>query len=186
MRKQVVIVTLLCCSAGYWIYHHFVPCTASIVMEMPMKITSSVFKDQAELPVEYTCHGKNIHPPLEFHNVPENAKSLALVMSDPDAMQPNPWIHWVIFNMPPTTQALDQDLSAVLAQAKRGENTAKTLDYYGACPPRGHGVHHYHFMLYALDTMLDLPEGSSYDALKNAMLNHIITQADLVGLYEHP
>ena len=147
-----------------------------------MKIMSPAFENQGKLPIDYTYNGKNIHPPLLLQDVPENAKSLVLIMSDPDAPQPMPWIHWVVFNIPPTIKMIDE--GATISQAKRGKNTAQTLEYYGARPPQGHGIHHYHFMLYALDTLLDLPEGSSYDAIKNAMQNHIIAQAELIGLYE--
>lgn len=170
--------------AGYWVYEHYVPCVAN-EQEVAMKLTSPAFEHQTKLPIDYSCHGKNIHPPLQVQGVPAAAKSLVLIMSDPDAPQPQPWIHWVLFNISPKMTEINEAAPYnTLEGAKRGKNTAQTLEYYGACPPQGHGVHHYHFMLYALDTMLDLPEGVSYEMIKQAMQGHIVSQADLIGLYE--
>lgn len=181
MKKHIVFISVLSCIASYWFYQNYVPCVANS-KEMPMHIISPAFEHQGKLPIKYTCHDKNMNPPLQFHGVPSNAKSLVLVMSDPDAPQSQPWIHWVLFNIPPKTREIKE--GSMVEGAKRGKNTAQTLEYYGACPPIGHGMHHYYFILYALDKELDLQEGASYEEVKQALQGHIIAQADLVGLYE--
>ncbi len=184
MKKYILFISVFCCVAGYWFYEQYVPSVAR-VNEMPMKLTSTAFQDQGMLAIDYTCHGKNYNPPLTIQGVPQAAKSLVLITSDPDAPQPQPWIHWVVFNISPKTTEIPQAAHYLLLEgAKRGKNSVQTLDYYGACPPQGHGIHHYHFMLYALDQMLDLPDGVPYDAVIQAMQGHTITQVDLVGLYE--
>ena len=184
MKKHSIIISIFCCIAGYWVYEHYVPCVASS-QEIIMKLTSPAFEHQSKLPIDYTCHGKNNNPPLLIQGVSAQAKSLVLVVSDPDAPQPQPWIHWVFFNISPKTTEINEAAPHVMLEsAKRGKNSAQTLEYYGACPPQGHGIHHYHFMLYALDELLGLQEGVSYEEIKEAIQGHIVAQADLVGLYE--
>jgi Raf kinase inhibitor-like YbhB/YbcL family protein len=152
-----------------------------------MKITSSAFNHNETLPKKYTCDGDNINPPLAWSNVPPDAKSLVLIIDDPDApaTKPDSWVHWVAFNIPPTVTELAENSSfATIKGVKRGLTNNGKLEFHGACPPYGNGVHHYHFTLYALDALLDLPEGVSKQKLVSTMKGYILEQTTLIGTYE--
>lgn len=147
-----------------------------------MRITSSVFGQNQKIPSKYTCDGENISPPLEFLDVPENAKSLVLIMDDPDVpktVRPDGvWDHWVVFDIPPIAVKVDE---AQNPPGTMGKNTREKLAYGGPCPPVGQ--HRYFFKLFALDGMLDLPEGATKSEVMLAMEGHIIEQAELIGVY---
>ena len=143
-----------------------------------MEIISSVFKNGEAIPKKYTCNGMDLSPPLKFKNVSEDAKSLALIVDDPDAPM-GTWVHWVMWNMEPSICEISEGEQI---KAEKGENDFGTLNYGGPCPPKG--THHYHFKLYALDNLLNLREGSSKKQLEKAMEGHIIEEARLVGLYK--
>jgi len=148
-----------------------------------MKIISPAFANNGRINKKYTCNGENINPPLEFVDVPEEAKSLILIMDDPDVPKQvradQMWDHWIKFNIPPTTREIkDGEEPAGIS----GRGTSGNLKYHGPCPPDRE--HRYFFKLYALDTVLDLPEGASKKEIEQAMQNHIIAQAELIGLYE--
>ena len=139
-----------------------------------MKITS-VFKNNEMIPKKFTCQGEDINPKLVFEDVPKEAKSLALIMDDPDA--PNQTVvHWVIYNMP-ITDKIDEDSSSGI----EGSNSAGAVGYFGPCPPTG--THRYFFKLYALDAFLDLKKGASKEDLEIAMKGHVIGKAQIIGLY---
>lgn len=143
-----------------------------------MKITSQAFLDNQNIPVKYTCDGDSINPPLEFTDVPKTAKSLALIMEDPDA--PNgTWFHWLVWNISPDVSHIAEN--SVPAGAVQGQGSSGQNVYGGPCPPSG--THHYIFTLYALDTKLTIPSYSTADKLQQAMQGHIISQAQLTGLY---
>lgn len=128
------------------------------------------------MPSEFTCDGADRIPPLEISDVPAGAKSLALVMDDPDAPM-GVWDHWVVWNIPADTKRIDSQPKGVA-----GKNSWGRLDYGGPCPPSG--THRYFFKLYALDTMLDLPAGSNKQSLMQAMKGHIVAEAVLMGTYK--
>jgi len=139
-----------------------------------MKI-SSIFKNNEMIPKKFTCQGKGINPKLIFEDIPKEAKSLALIMDDPDA--PNQtFVHWVIFNMP-ITHKIDEDSFLGI----EGINSAGEIGYIAPCPPTG--SHRYFFKLYALDIMLDLKKGASKKDLELAMKDHIIEKTQIIGLY---
>jgi hypothetical protein len=140
-----------------------------------MKIASPAFGDGAMIPSEYTCDGPDVIPLLEIRDVPPLAKSLALVMDDPDAVR-GVWDHWVVWNIPPSTKEISAQPQGVAGKNSRGDNA-----YHGPCPPSG--THRYYFKLYALDSMLDLPEGSTKQALGEAMKGHVLAEATLMGRY---
>ncbi len=150
-----------------------------------MKIISSAFRNGEMIPVKYTCNGENINPPLEFVEVPEEAVSLVLIMDDPDVpvqvREDRMWNHWIKFNIPPTTRGVAENSEPA---GVAGIGTSGNLKYHGPCPPDTE--HRYFFKLYALDTELDLPEGATKKEVEKAMTNHIIAQAQLIGLYEQP
>ena len=143
-----------------------------------MKLTSSAFTNNGKIPSKYTCDGNNINPELIISNVPKNAKSLVLIMDDPDAPIGN-WDHWVVFNIPVTTNVINEDSEA---QGVAGKNSWKKTGYGGPCPPDRE--HRYFFKLYALDTSLNLEEGATKKEVENAIKNHILEKNELVGRYE--
>ncbi|MFA5126832.1 MAG: YbhB/YbcL family Raf kinase inhibitor-like protein [Patescibacteria group bacterium] len=146
-----------------------------------MQIISSKFANQQIIPSDYTCDGRDVNPPLEFKEVPENTKSLVLIMDDPDAMKPagKVWDHWIIFNIPPDIRTIREGEEPL---GVHGLGTSNNLKYHGPCPPDGQ--HRYIFKLYALDTSLDLPQSSTKGQLEQAVSGHILAQAELVGLYQ--
>ncbi len=150
-----------------------------------MKIISSAFENGGIIPVKYTCNGEDVNPPLEFVDVPEEAVSLVLIMDDPDVpvqvREDRMWDHWIKFNIPPTTQRVAENSEPA---GVAGIGTGGMLTYQGPCPPDTE--HRYFFKLYALDTELDLSEGATKKEVEQAMTNHIIAQAQLIGLYEQP
>lgn len=143
-----------------------------------MKITSSAFTQNSPIPSKYTCDGNDILPPLSFSDVPQNAKSLTLIVDDPDAPV-GIWVHWVVYNIPVGTRGIPE--GSVPLGAVQGENSAGTQDFHGPCPPSG--THRYFFKLYALDTTLNL-ENPKKQHLEEAMKNHILDSAELIGIYK--
>lgn len=158
---------------------------------MPMQIESSAFGPGQPIPKKYSQDGENISPRLRITGVPATAKELVLLVEDPDAPKPfpNPFIHWVLYKIPPITTSLSEAVPTekTLANPKgamQGQNSAGKIGYVGPAPPPGHGPHHYHFKLIALDTELSVVPGLDRDALKALLGNHILDQAELVGTYE--
>jgi Raf kinase inhibitor-like YbhB/YbcL family protein len=143
-----------------------------------MKIESPAFEHHAFIPKRYTCEGSNVSPPLDFFDIPAKAKSLILIVEDPDAPG-GTFDHWIAWNIAPTTVHL-QEKAAVDYQ---GTNGFGQNNYKGPCPPHGK-PHRYFFKLYALDVILDLPEGSTKALLENAIEGHILSKAELIGLYQ--
>jgi len=142
-----------------------------------MKLSSSVFENGEPIPSEYTCDGSDVSPPLTFSDIPENTKSLALIVDDPDAPM-GTWVHWLVWNILPNTTGFSKN---EIIKFPQGRNDFGKLDYGGPCPPSG--KHRYFFKLYALDIILDLNEGSAKKQLESAMSGHIIEEAELMGTY---
>ena len=143
-------------------------------------LTSPVFKHEEKIPSLYSCDDKDINPPLEISGVPENTASLVLIMDDPDAPM-GTWDHWLLWNIP-VTEKIEED--CVPTSAMQGLNSWGRSDYGGPCPPPTTGEHRYFFKLYALDTTLDLPEGTEKPAIETAMQGHILGETLLIGLYD--
>jgi Raf kinase inhibitor-like YbhB/YbcL family protein len=155
---------------------------------MTLSIISNAFEDGAEIPTIYTCEGDDISPPLSFAGVPEGAQSLALIVDDPDAPDPEApkvtWVHWVLCNIPIATEELPEDIArqGLPAGTNEGENDWHNIAYGGPCPPIGR--HRYFHKLYALDTQLqDLKEPTKSE-LEQAMKGHVLAEATLMGTYE--
>ena len=155
--------------------------------EARMQLSSTAFTPQGSIPAKYTCEGTDTSPPLTWSGVPASAKSLALIVDDPDAPDPKApkmtWVHWVIYDVLPQTSSLPEGGSRSIPSGTReGLNDWKKTGYGGPCPPIGR--HRYFFKLYALDTVLpDLGKPSKADLLK-AMEGHIVGTAELVGTYQ--
>ncbi len=143
-----------------------------------MKISSTAFENNSSIPAKYTCDGMDITPPLKFETVPASAKSLALIVDDPDAPH-GTWVHWVVWNIDPETAEIKED--SVPSGASQVLTAFKRNDYGGPCPPSG--THRYFFKLYAIDTKLAIKPSSSKADLEGAMKGHIIETAEIVGIY---
>jgi Raf kinase inhibitor-like YbhB/YbcL family protein len=144
-----------------------------------LKIASPAFKDNGSIPRQYTCDGKDMNPPLIIENVPKEAKSLALIVDDPDAPV-GLWVHWVMWNIDPKTKEIKEN--SVPKGAIQGINDFGKNNYGGPCPPSG--THRYFFKLYALDTTLNISPSSAKANLEKAMKGHILAQAQIIGLYK--
>jgi Raf kinase inhibitor-like YbhB/YbcL family protein len=151
-----------------------------------MRLTSPAFTPGGSLPAVYTCEGKDVSPPLHWTQPPQGTKSFALIVDDPDAPDPQhprtTWVHWVLYNVPPSTDALPEGVTALPAGTREGRNDWKRTGYGGPCPPIGR--HRYFFKLYALDTEFADLNGPSKSALETAMQGHVLARAELVGTYQ--
>ena len=143
-----------------------------------MRLTSTAFENNGLIPSEFTCDGDDLSVPLSIRAVPANAKSLALIMDDPDAPV-GTFVHWVIWNLPPETKDI---MKGNAPSGLQGRTDFGKTGYGGPCPPSG--THRYFFKLYALDTILNLKDGSSKKEIEMAMEGHIIERAELVGKYK--
>jgi len=143
-----------------------------------MEIRSVAFKQMQGIPNEYSCQGKNVSPPLTFHDLPEKTQSIALIVEDPDAPG-GTFIHWVAWNWPSSIHAIE----AGVAFPDEGINSKGKIGYTGPCPPPGK-PHRYFFKAFALDKLLLLPNNSTNKDLVKAMEGHILDQSELVGTYQ--
>lgn len=143
-----------------------------------MKIISPSFKESGAIPSKYTCDGQNINPPLEILDPPEGAKSLALIVDDPDAPM-GTFTHWIIWNISPEVTRIDEN--SLPQGSLQGKNDFGEVGYGGPCPPSG--THRYFFKLYALNDKINLEEGASKNDLEEAIRGKIIEQSELVGTY---
>jgi len=152
---------------------------------MVFHLTSPAFSTSAAIPTLYTCEGKDTSPALAWTDIPASTKSLALIVDDPDAPDPAApkmtWVHWVLYNIPATTMALEANMTDLPTGALSGLNDWKKTGYGGPCPPIG--THRYFFKLYALDTVLSDLHQPTKAVLEKAMAGHILGQATLIGTY---
>jgi len=151
-----------------------------------LSIGSSAFRDGTAIPRKHTCEGDDVSPVLEWSGVPAAAKSLALIVDDPDAPDPaaprTTWVHWVVYDIAPTAKGIPEGGRPMPEGARAGRNDWQRTGYGGPCPPIGR--HRYFHKLYALDVVLgDLAEPTKAD-LEAAMHGHVIATAVLVGTYE--
>ena len=141
-----------------------------------MKILSPEFENDGFIPKKFTCQGEDVSPTLIIENIPKEAKSLALIVDDPDAPM-GTWVHWVVFDIPLINRIEENSIPG-----KQGSNDFGRKDYGGPCPPSG--THRYFFKIYALDKILNLTEGITKKELEKAMEGHILGQSELIGLYK--
>jgi Raf kinase inhibitor-like YbhB/YbcL family protein len=142
-----------------------------------MKITSSAFQDGANIPSKFTCDGADISPPLQIADIPSQAKSLALIVDDPDAPS-GLFTHWMVWNIPSQTGAVGEGSAP---KGVQGTNDFGKSGYGGPCPPSG--THRYYFKIFALDQELDLPFGAKRGQVDGALKGHVIAQGELMGRY---
>jgi hypothetical protein len=147
---------------------------------MPLSVTSTAFAAHAAIPKRHTGEGPDVSPPLAWSGAPAGVKEFALVCDDPDAPTPRPWVHWVLHGIPADRTSLAEgDTVGVPGVTDFGRT-----GYGGPMPPKGHGVHHYHFKVYALDRPAGLPPGATKGQLLAAMKGHILAEGELAGTYE--
>jgi len=155
---------------------------------MKLNITSSAFAHNSSIPRQYTCEGQDVSPPLAWSGVPASAKSLVLIVDDPDAPDPAAprmtWVHWVLYNIPVTAAGLPEAVSAAHLPkgSLDGKNDWQRTGYGGPCPPIGR--HRYFHKLYALDTVLPDLHQPSKAALEKAMRGHILDEVQFIGTYQ--
>lgn len=140
-----------------------------------LSISSPAFANNTYIPVKYTCEGKNINPEIIIDNIPKGTRSLVLIMDDPDAPS-GTFDHWIMWNIRPQGR-IEENTSP----GEQGKNSHDENKYFGPCPPKG--MHHYHFRIYALDTLLDLSHNTNKRMLQRAMDGHILASGELVGLF---
>jgi len=146
------------------------------VQYKPLEVTSQAFRHNDLIPSLYTCDGQNINPPLTIAHIPPEARSLALIVDDPDAGG-DMWVHWVVWNIPITHEIPENKVPGT-----EGINDSKLNRYDGPCPPSG--THRYFFKVYALDTILELPASTTKTSLEQTMQSHILGFGEIIGLYK--
>jgi Raf kinase inhibitor-like YbhB/YbcL family protein len=141
-----------------------------------LTISSPSFQFEGNIPKDFSCEGANKNPALSIHGIPEETKTLAIIMEDPDAPG-RIFDHWIVWNIPPAHTISEHSVPGL-----QGKNSKGTLGYTGPCPPTG--THRYFFKVYAVDTLLDLPEGADKLQVERALHNHVIGYGELIGLYQ--
>ena len=150
---------------------------------MGFTLSSPAFEAGGTIPVDYTCDGRDVSPPLRWGSAPAGTVTLALVCDDPDAPA-GTWVHWVVYNIPSSREGFDEAVPTderLSDGTLQGRNDFGRIGYGGPCPPGG--THRYFFKLYALDTKLDLPPGARKDDLLRAMKDHVLAESELMGRY---
>jgi len=154
------------------------PSSSSAAKASSLTVTSSAFSANGAIPAEYTCDGSETSPPLSWSGVPSTAKSIAILVEDPDAPK-GTFTHWLVTDIPTTTSSLDKGASPP-AGAMAAKNDKGNTGYAGPCPPTGQ--HHYHFRVYALDKTLG--KITTRAELQSAIKGHVLAQGELVGTYQ--
>ncbi|HLW54458.1 MAG TPA: YbhB/YbcL family Raf kinase inhibitor-like protein [Candidatus Angelobacter sp.] len=150
-----------------------------------LQLTSKAFKNEAEIPTEFSCDGQNISPELAWSGAPAETKSLALIMHDPDAPMSGGFTHWLVYNIPANIDRLPQDVphqDQLPGGGIQGKNSSGKYGYIGPCPPSG--THRYYFKLYALDVILNPSAGTSKENLERAIRGHVLAETELMGKYK--
>jgi Raf kinase inhibitor-like YbhB/YbcL family protein len=156
---------------------------------MTLNLQTPAFEYSQPIPVRFTGDGADVSPELTWTDPPAGTRDLALIVDDPDAPTAEPWVHWVIYKIPPEVRKLAEGIPARPALDRpagtvQGKNSWGTVGYRGPAPPKGHGTHHYHFRLYALDAPVHAAAGLDKNAVLKLMKGHILAQAELVGTYQ--
>ena len=147
-------------------------------------LTSAAYQEGQRIPVRFTGEGDDVSPAMDWGEPPAGTKEWALLMDDPDAPTSEPWVHWVMYKIPLAARGLPEGASKSAAAGVQGTSSFDAIGYNGPMPPKGHGTHHYHLRLYALDQPVTLPPGATKEALLAAMTGHILAMGELVGVYD--
>jgi Raf kinase inhibitor-like YbhB/YbcL family protein len=158
---------------------------------MKIEVTSTAFKDGQPIPRKHTGEGADVSPPILWKGLPEETKELVLICDDPDAPTAEPWVHWVIYKLPADTAGLPEGVARDLRLkspkgAMQGKNNwpKDNIGYRGPLPPPGHGTHHYHFKVYALEAHLTVEPGLDKKALMSEFKDHVLAEGELIGTYQ--
>ena len=172
MRRVIVTVFLIA------------TCGFAEEAKMQFTLSSPSFRNSQPMPAKHSCEGADASPALKWEGAPAGTKGFALICDDPDAPGGS-WVHWVIYGIAASTSELAENVakSDTVGGVKQGVNDFGKVGYGGPCPPRGHGVHHYHFRLYALDAELNLAPRVTRRQLEAAMKGRVLAQTELVGTY---
>jgi Raf kinase inhibitor-like YbhB/YbcL family protein len=146
-----------------------------------LEVSSPAFVHGGRLPYWATTDGVGVAPRIEWSPVPPQTRSIAILCEDPDAPFPRPFVHWMVWDIPPTARVLDP---AVRRTPREGKNSMLRHGFAPAAPPPGHGTHRYHFQVFALDTLVPLEAGSGRSALVDAMRGHVLAWGEIVGTWE--
>jgi len=165
------LVTFLCDKAAYFLDHF-----EKVKLGKNLLVKSSAFENNKLIPTKYTCDGANVNPPLTIEGVPEETKTLVLIVDDPDAPM-GTFDHWIVWDIPPTTSKIEENT----VPGADGISSYRKHAYGGPCPP--YGTHRYFFKVYALDVQLELSPASKKKDVEKAMQGHILAKGELVGLY---
>lgn len=177
--KKVILVLIVLAAVGFsWWWFGRKQASINQIPGGTMKFTSSAFFHNGFIPKEYSCDGAGEHPPLQWSGVPTEAKSLALIVDDPDAPR-GLWTHWLLWNIDP--KMVEIKTGVVPAEAVQGKTSSGENFWGSPCPPSG--THHYRFKLFALDTIFTLSSKTVQKDLETALQGHTLDQAELVGLY---
>jgi Raf kinase inhibitor-like YbhB/YbcL family protein len=155
-----------------------------------LSLSSPAFAAGAMIPLRFSAYGDGLSPPLRWSGVPAEARSLVLMLEDPDAVSARPFVHWLAWNIDPALGALPEGIPAgneirQPVALRQGRNSRGAIGYYGP-HPSGSTPHHYHFQLFAMDAPLELAGGADREALLAAMNGHVVAKGELVGLFAHP
>ncbi len=148
---------------------------------MVIEVSSPAFEPGGTIPAKHTGEGQDVSPPSEWGELPEGTKEVALICDDPDAPTHRPFVHWVVYKIPADRAGLPEGGAEEVLE---GRNDFGATGYGGCMPPRGHGVHHYHFKVYALDAEIDAGPALSKNELLAAIRGHVLDEGELVGTYE--
>ena len=146
-----------------------------------LDVSSPAFAPGGAIPKAYSAYGDNKQPAIAWRAVPRRTKSFALIVEDPDAKTPAPFVHWVVYDIPGSSIALTE-----VGAGTKGNNGRGAPGWAGPHPPAGSGLHHYHFQLFALDKSLGLKPGATRDELIAAMKGRVLAKGELVGTYPAP
>jgi len=142
-----------------------------------MQLSTPAFENNTSIPLKFTCRGEGVNPALVIEGIPEAAKSLVLIVDDPDATR-GTFVHWVVYDIPVTNRVEENSIPGT-----QGLNNSGELNYCSPCPPPGN-QHSYFFKVYALDSLLGAKEGLSKADIENLIYDHILDKAELIGLYK--
>ena len=184
--KGVLVIVIF----GLMIYAFFSMSSTKSVQRKEVKQMTilSAFKDGDFIPKKYACEGQDVNPEIVVSNVPEGAKTIAIICEDPDAPI-GTFVHWVLWNFPVNGSSVKipegiRKVEKLPDGTMQGYNDFGKIGYNGPCPPKGHGVHHYHFKVYAVNNVLELKGKITKKELEKALSGKILAQAEIIGLYE--
>lgn len=157
--------------------------------EQALSVTSDSFNYGKDIPYRHSDYGDRLSPQLMWKNVPSGTQSFVILMEDPDATLPKPFIHWILYNLPADSTELHRAIPTEMqlmefGNARQGTNSRGSVGYFGCRPPYKDAAHHYHFQVFALDTVLDVPLAPDRQAVLKAMEGHVLASGELMGRYK--